>query len=538
MTTPAARALVFAGCAWLLASAAPVPTGAAAGRQVVDPPASNPASSPAGATLDRYCATCHNDRLRTGGLTLAALDPSNPSGHAEIWERVVRKLRTREMPPPGAARPDEPTYAATVETLERALDATAAAHPQPGRVAVHRLSRTEYANAVRDLLAIELPAPALLPADEPDQQTFDNVASVLSVSPALLENYLSAAYRVSRLAVADPAAPPAVDTYTVPLALTQDERVSDDLPFGSQGGLAVPPSVPGDRRVHDYRDAAPAALSLHHRHGRAAPDRRPPRRRAAEAVHDWRRRPGHDGARKLCRQHAGRSAVGGLHAHRGRRPAGARPGHGGCPRGERVVRAPLLGGRRHPAAAAARLRAHDERAVSRQPCGRYRGRRRARSCRAAPTAETSSSRQRLFVCQPSSPDGEAACARRILERVATRAYRRPGHHRGARHADAVLCRGARARAASMPASSAASNACWRRRPFSSASCASRRGRRRASIFPLSDLDLASRLSFFLWSSVPDDALRTDAARGRLREPGGAAGTRPPDAPGRPCRALW
>ena len=104
MTTPAARALVFAGCAWLLASAAPVPTGAAAGRQVVDPPASNPASSPASATLDRYCATCHNDRLRTGGLTLAGLDPSNPSGHTEIWERVVRKLRTREMPPPGMPR--------------------------------------------------------------------------------------------------------------------------------------------------------------------------------------------------------------------------------------------------------------------------------------------------------------------------------------------------------------------------------------------------------------------------------------------------
>ena len=239
MTTPAARALVFAGCAWLLASTAPVPTGAAAGRQVAGAPQANRIStSPARATLDRYCVTCHNDRLRTGGLTLAALDPSNVSGHAELWERVVRKLRTREMPPPGCGASRRGSLRRHCRDARARARRHAAAHPQPGRVAVHRLSRTEYANAVRDLLAIELPAPALLPADEPDQQTFDNVASVLSVSPALLENYLSAAYRVSRLAVADPSAAPAIDAYTVPLALVAGRPRGDDLPFGSQGGLA------------------------------------------------------------------------------------------------------------------------------------------------------------------------------------------------------------------------------------------------------------------------------------------------------------
>ena len=358
-------------------------------------------ASPVRATLDRYCVTCHNDRLRTGGLTLASLDPARVSSHADVWERVVRKLRTREMPPAGLPRPDEAAYVTAVAALEAALDAEAAARPQPGRVAVHRLSRTEYANAVRDLLGIELPAQVLLPADEPDQQTFDNVASVLSVSPALIENYLSAAYRVSRLAVADPSAPLAVETYTVPMALTQDERVSDDLPFGTQGGIAFRHQFPATGDYTITVTLRRAALSLHHRHGRTAPDRRAARRRTAEAVHDRRGRPGHDGARELCRQHAGRSAVGGLHAHRRRWPAGACPGHRGCPRRERVVRAPLLGARGHPAAATTRVRADDERAVSRSPRGRHRGRRRTdraaaprRSRRRQPASTSSSASRR------------------------------------------------------------------------------------------------------------------------------------------------
>ena len=239
MTTLAARALVFAGCGWLLASASPVLTGASQRASAPAPSQVAATSSPlVRPTLDRYCISCHNDRLRTGGLTLTSLDPARAGEHADVWERVVRKLRTREMPPPAAPRPSETAYESAVAGLVAALDAHAVAHPQPGRVAVHRLSRVEYANAVRDILGVELPAQVLLPADEPDQQTFDNVASVLSVSPALLENYLSAAHRVSRLAVADASAPAAVETYTVPMALTQDDRVSDALPFGSQGGMS------------------------------------------------------------------------------------------------------------------------------------------------------------------------------------------------------------------------------------------------------------------------------------------------------------
>ncbi|HEY6508472.1 MAG TPA: DUF1587 domain-containing protein, partial [Vicinamibacterales bacterium] len=198
------------------------------------------------AVLDRYCVTCHNQRLQTAGVSLDTLDVRAVHDHVELSEKVVRKLRAREMPPPGAPRPAASALAGTAAWFESELDAAAATHPNPGRVAVHRLNRREYVNAVRDLLALDLDPKTLLANDEPDQQSFENLASVLSVSPALLDNYLSAAYRVSRLAMADPAMPQVVDTYTVPMNLVQDERVGDDLPFGSQGGLSVTHHFPAD----------------------------------------------------------------------------------------------------------------------------------------------------------------------------------------------------------------------------------------------------------------------------------------------------
>ena len=161
------------------------------------------AQSPARAMLDKYCVTCHNDRLKTAGLMLDRVDVDHAGSGAQTWEKVLRKLKAREMPPPGSPHPDAATYTAVSDQLEKTLDAAAAAKPNPGRVAVHRLNRTEYTNAVRDLLGLESTA-TLLSADEADQEGFDNVASVLSVSPALLENYLSAARTISRLAVGDP----------------------------------------------------------------------------------------------------------------------------------------------------------------------------------------------------------------------------------------------------------------------------------------------------------------------------------------------
>ena len=162
-------------------------------------------SIPTNDTFNKYCVSCHNSRLKTAGLQLDSPDMYPVADKAQQWEKVVTKLRTGEMPPPGRPRPDAATYEAVATALERELDGAAAAKPHPGRVPVHRLNRSEYANAIRDLLGLEIDGRALLSSDEADQEGFDNVASVLSVSPALLENYLSAARTLSRLAIGDPA---------------------------------------------------------------------------------------------------------------------------------------------------------------------------------------------------------------------------------------------------------------------------------------------------------------------------------------------
>ena len=201
------------------------------------------------AVLDRYCVACHNDRLLTGGLSLeaAGVDAADPSRDADVWERVIAKLRTGAMPPPGRPRPDAATYGAVAARLEADIDRVAAANPDPGRTStVHRLNRTEYRNAVRDLLALDLDVTPLLPGDETSDTGFDNNADVLSISTAQLERYLSAARTISRLAVGLAPAAPAFETFDVPLLLLQDDRQSEDLPLGSRGGVAIPYHFPVD----------------------------------------------------------------------------------------------------------------------------------------------------------------------------------------------------------------------------------------------------------------------------------------------------
>src|SRR5262245_46917799 len=161
--------------------------------------------------LNSYCVTCHNAKLKTAGLAIDTLDLGNVARDAPLWEKVATKLRTHEMPPPGRPRPNLAGYASATTAIEAALDAAAAAHPQPGRVPVHRLNRAEYTNAIRDLLDVRIDDPALLIPDEPDQHGFDNIASLLSISTARLERYLSAARKVSRLAIGDPTVTPAVE---------------------------------------------------------------------------------------------------------------------------------------------------------------------------------------------------------------------------------------------------------------------------------------------------------------------------------------
>ena len=203
------------------------------------------ASSPQRALLDRYCVSCHNTRLKTANLALDGLDLADVGGHPEVWEKVVRKLRGGLMPPAGRPRPDQASQDAFVASLENALDAAAAAHPNPGRTETfHRLNRAEYRNAVRDILAVDLDVAELLPGDSASFG-FDNMAGALKMSESLMERYLSAARKISRAAIGTAPSVPAAQTYNVSPALRQDEQV-EGLPFGTRGGTLITHLFPID----------------------------------------------------------------------------------------------------------------------------------------------------------------------------------------------------------------------------------------------------------------------------------------------------
>ena len=191
--------------------------------------------------LNRYCVGCHSDRGAAAGsvpISLQGLDATDVAAHAADWETVALKLRARMMPPVGRPRPDEATYDAVADWLEAELDRRADDDLNPGRTTVHRLNRLEYGNAIRDLLGLEIDPEALLPPDDEDEG-FDNIADVLSVSPTLMERYLYAARQVSQLAIGDAGLRARFDTYRVPDREIQDEHNSDDLSFGTRGGIAV-----------------------------------------------------------------------------------------------------------------------------------------------------------------------------------------------------------------------------------------------------------------------------------------------------------
>jgi hypothetical protein len=195
-------------------------------------------------TLDQYCVTCHNQRLKTAGLTLDTLPVDSIASHPETWEKVVKKLQTRVMPPQGARRPGEAAYDSLIAWLTAELDRESAAHPVPGRPMLHRLNRAEYANAVRDLLALDVDVASMLPPDD-SAYGFDNISDVLGVSPSLQERYLSAALKISAIAVGDPRLRAGSDTYQVRQDLSQDRHI-EGLPFGTVGGVRVRHTFPLD----------------------------------------------------------------------------------------------------------------------------------------------------------------------------------------------------------------------------------------------------------------------------------------------------
>ena len=194
--------------------------------------------------VTKYCQGCHNDRLKTGGLSLQQMDPSQVGRSPETWEKVLRKLRAGMMPPSGAPRPERAVIDDFAGRLETSLDQYAAQHPNPGTVGLHRLNRAEYANAVRDLLGLQIDASRLLPSDD-SSDGFDNIADALGVSPALLESYAGAATKISRLAVGDPGITPTTNNWRVAGDLSQTTHI-EGLPLGTRGGLVFNYTFPLD----------------------------------------------------------------------------------------------------------------------------------------------------------------------------------------------------------------------------------------------------------------------------------------------------
>jgi hypothetical protein len=469
--------------------------------------------APSRAFLDTYCARCHNERMKSGDLALDVLDPSTPDAHPAVWEKVLRKIRTRAMPPPSAPQPDRQAAEVFVTSMERALDDAATASPDPGRTpAVRRLNRTEYRNAIRDLLALdafpkEMDITLLLPPDDIGEG-FDNMADALFVSPTLMERYLGAARKISRLAVADAAIPRMIDTYQMSGQLPQDVHVAE-LPFGTRGGVLIRRTFPVDGL---YTFALQVA-----RGGVYDP---------STASEQFELELTIDGDRiRLFTEERG-SAAGGQ--RQGRR--------GGSPAPFETQVAVKAGPHDIGAAFVARANAPIETLTV--PYRRGRGTEAAVLSAvtiSGPDAVTglgdTPSRRRIFICHPAGADADAgaragrsagadhACAERILSTLARRAFRRPvtagdvvpllqfyeqgraegGFELGIRRALERLLVSPEFlfRIEFDPATNAAASNVAHR---------------------LTDLQLASRLSFFLWSSIPDDELLEQAARGQLARP--------------------
>jgi uncharacterized protein DUF1592/uncharacterized protein DUF1588/uncharacterized protein DUF1585/uncharacterized protein DUF1587/uncharacterized protein DUF1595/cytochrome c len=473
--------------------------------------------------LDTYCVTCHNQKLRTAGLTLDSVDVTQPSANPELWERVIAKLRAGSMPPPGRPRPDAATYHTLASWLETEIDRAWTSHPHPGRISpVHRLNRAEYNNAIRDLFgfdAASIDVRPLLPGDETADGSFDNFADALSISPAHLERYLSVARDVTRLATGLAPARPSVARFEIPLHVIQDDRQDEDLPLGTRGGLAIHHDFPVDgdyvvkvRLQRQYQDYIK---------GMGWPQQLDVRV---------------DG--KLVK----RFTVGG--DAKGRPAASSyagdgEPGFAGDDSWEKYmqvgadagleVRVPITAGPHIVGASFVRELWEPEGLP--QPLQRGRvitddqvymdyasagavqiaGPYDARLSHDMPT------RRAIFVCEPSKSADEQPCATKILSKMARLAYRRPvttgdvhtlvEFFDARRHDGGSFDEGIQFALERMLVDP---DFLLRVEP------AGHRSQSTAHSSQSADIALASRLSFFLWSSIPDDRLLSLAERDQLR----------------------
>jgi hypothetical protein len=483
-----AGGMVLAGALFLRAAALPAddsPSMAAAAHR----PAMNQYT--VWQTFKLYCVTCHVGPRPPAGLNLQALDLSNLDDNGAVWEKLLRKLRNREMPPAGLPRPDPATYQALVKSIEDERDRLAEVKPNPGRPTLHRLNRTEYANTIRDLLALDIDVADLLPADDIGYG-FDNIGDVLNVSPLLLERYLSAAGKISRLAVGDPTLPPAYQSYPIAHGLQQTDRMSEAMPLGSRGGSAIRHLFPVDGEYE---------ISVGLQRGRYDAFMGLERERKLDLRLDNRRL-------ELFTIAADPRAN------------QLEYGAGEDPDAHLKVRVPVKAGTRTLVATflkdtvmpegilpATRETAFFEGVGSISVAGPYNPQGPGRT----------PSRDRIFLCHPAAPAEELPCAEKIIANLAHHAYRRPVAADDLPELVALYRQGAEGGGFEAGVRLALQKILVSpdfifRSELDPESAAA------GSVHRVSDVELASRLSFFLWSSVPDDELLAIAERGELNNP--------------------
>jgi cytochrome c5 len=459
-----------------------------------------PSAATARKLLDQYCVVCHNQKLKTAGLMLDKMDVEQVSQGAETWEKVIRKLRGGMMPPQGMPRPDKTALDGFISFLETSLDRAAAGHPNPGRDPLHRLNRSEYANAIRDLLALDIDVNALLPADD-EANGFDNIADVLKVSPSLLEQYLTASREISSLAVGDPGMKPVGQIFHVPPDRAQDQHV-EGLPLGTSGGLLIHYNFPLDGQydfsVKLLRNIVGYITGLEWPH------------QLEISVDD---------------QRVFLAPVGG---EADNRMMDANLGIAGDTLDARLkTRIPLKAGPH--TVAVAFLRTND--AESDEPLQPFTRNLDLQDMNGIPLIDfvnitgpfqavgsgDTPSRKRIFVCYPANGSEELPCARKVLTTLARRAYHRPVTDQDLAVPLRFYQEG-RKRGSFDAGIESALRLILADPKFLFRSSPDPANVAPGSVYRVNDLELASRLSFFLWSSIPDDTLLDVAAAGKLHEP--------------------
>jgi cytochrome c551/c552 len=450
------------------------------------------------ALLDKYCVTCHNEKLKTGGLALEKIDVGRVGDGAEVWEKVVRKIHSGTMPPLGMPRPDAATLDGFAASLEKELDS--AARPDPGRASLHRLNRAEYANAIRDLLALKVDVTSLLPADD-ESNGFDNIADVLKVSPSLLEQYLGASRTVAGIAIGDRGLGPVSQVYQLPPTLSQVQHI-EGLPLGTRGGILIHQDFPldGEYEFSTFllRNIVGYMPGLEYGHQFEI---------TVDGVRIFLVQVGGEEDNKMMDTNLGLA--------------------GNTIDARLRVRVPVKAGP-HDVAVTFIEKNHSESVEPLQPFTRNLDLQDMNGVPiinrvqiTGPFAATGSgdtpSRRRIFVCQPKTASEELPCAKTIISTLARRAYRRPVND-----ADLELLLSFYQKGRNKGSFDAGIETALRliltdpkflyRAEPDPASV------KPDSIYRISDLELASRLSFFLWSSGPDDELLNVAAQGKLKDP--------------------